>query len=102
MVIITETGLDPLNPVVPCSLAALAVVYVAIVDATVAQPVVDARTEFVFALVIAPAMAQVLSGEIRDLPFTDKLEVTSTVFGVKADQTLLVVLGRWGRPRLQQ
>ena len=27
-------------------------------------------------------------------PFADKLEVTSTVFGVKADQTLLVALGR--------
>ena len=39
-------------------------------------------------------MAQMLFGEIRDLPFADKLEVTSTVFGVKADQTLLVVLGR--------
>ena len=48
--IITETGLDPLNPVVPCSLAALAVVYVAIVDTTVAQRAVDARTKFVFAL----------------------------------------------------
>ena len=46
------------------------------------------------ALDIATAMAQMLFGEIRDLPFADTLEVTSTVFGVKADQTLLVVLGR--------
>ncbi|SVC25202.1 uncharacterized protein METZ01_LOCUS278056 [marine metagenome] len=45
--IITETGLDPLNPVVPRSLT---VVYVAIVDTTVAQRAVDARTKFVFAL----------------------------------------------------
>ena len=92
--IITETGLDPLNPVVPCSLAALAVVYEAIVETTVAQRVVDARTEFVFALDIAAAMAKVLFGEIRELPFADKLEVTNTVFGVKADQTLHVVIGR--------
>ena len=60
--IITETGLDPLNPIFPRSLAALAVVYVAIVDTTVAQRVVGARTEFVFALDIAAAMAKMPFG----------------------------------------
>ena len=65
---------------------------------------VDARTEFVFALDIAAAMAKVLFGEIREMPFADKLEVTNTVFGVKADQTLHVVIDprdRPGKPRLR-